>query len=103
MNTESPLERIIPVNFLEGGRLPSVTGQTFDVSPLSFGVEGACGERTFAGAADTGEADQLIACQNEIDVLQMMFPCAFDDDVGYTVIIPYNFACVLAGTPRPLR
>jgi len=50
-------------------KLPGVTGQTFDVSPLSFGVKGIEGERTLPGAADSGKANQFIARQNEIDVL----------------------------------
>ena len=50
-------------------KLPGVTGQTFDVSPLSFGVEGIEGERTLARAAHAGKADQFVAWQNEIDVL----------------------------------
>ena len=69
-------------------KLPGVTGQAFDVASLSFGVEGIEGEGTFTGAADTGEADQFVARQNEIDILQIMFPCAFDDDVGHESIIP---------------
>ena len=29
--------------------------------------------------------DNALAKQNEIDVLQIVFPCAFDDDVGHEV------------------
>ena len=63
--------------------LPGVTGETFDVAALSFGIEGIEGERAFAGAADSGEADQFIAWQNKVDVLQIVLPCTFNDDVGH--------------------
>jgi hypothetical protein len=44
---------------------------------------------------NTGEADQLVARQNEIDVLQIMFPCAFDDDVGHGRIVPENVGAAI--------
>jgi hypothetical protein len=39
--------------------------------------------------ADAWAVVREIARQNEIDVLQIVFPCAFDDDVGHEDIIPY--------------
>ena len=60
--------------------LPGVAGQRFDVPPLALGVERVERERTLARAADAGEDDQLVARQVEVDVAEVVFAGAADDD-----------------------
>jgi hypothetical protein len=63
-------------------KLAGIGRQRFDITALTLGVERVEGERRFAGAADAGEADQLIARQFKMDVLQIVFASAAYDDVG---------------------
>ena len=60
--------------------LPRVGGETFDVAALALGVERIEGERRFAGAADAGEDDELVARQRERDVLEIVLACPADPD-----------------------
>ncbi len=62
-------------------KLPREAGEAFDVPPLPLGIQRVEGQRAFAGAAYAGQADQLIARQYEIDVPQVMFAGALDDDI----------------------
>src|SRR5690606_13782723 len=48
--------------------LAGVVAQAFDVSPLALGVKGVKGQRAFAAARHTAEADQLPPRQRKIDV-----------------------------------
>ena len=60
--------------------LASVDREAFDILPLPFGIEGVEGQRTLAGAADTGEHHEPIAGQIEIEVLQVVHPRAANAD-----------------------
>ena len=62
--------------------LAGEAGQALDVPPLPFGVERVERQRALARAADAGQADQLVARQDEIDVPQVVLAGAFDDDIG---------------------
>ena len=44
--------------------LPRKAGQTFDVAALSFGIHGIEGQRTLAGTADSGQANQFVSRQD---------------------------------------
>ena len=60
--------------------LPGVAGQGLDVPPLALGVDRVERERDFSRAADAGEDDQLVAGEFEIDVAEVVFAGAPDDD-----------------------
>ena len=62
-------------------KLTCVAGQAFDVAPLSFGEHSIERERAFAATADTGQADQLVARQDKIDILKIVFAGTFDNDI----------------------
>ena len=62
--------------------LPGEARQAFDIPPLPFGIKRVEGQRAFARPAHAGEADQLVARQDEVDVPQIMLAGAFDQDVG---------------------
>src|SRR5262249_49751355 len=55
-------------------------GERFDVAALSLRIERGEGKRNFSGGRDGGENDQVVARQIEIDVLQIMFAGASDDN-----------------------
>ena len=60
--------------------LAGVARQRLDVAPLALGVERVEGQRDFAGAADAGEDDELVARQVEVDVAEVVFAGPADDD-----------------------
>ena len=60
--------------------LAGVARKRLDVAALPLGVEGIEGQRAFAGAAYPGEDDELIAGQVEVDVAEIVFACAPNDD-----------------------
>src|SRR6202035_1938393 len=62
-------------------KLPGVSGQRFDVAPLTLGIDGIESERGLAGTRQAGEYDQSIARQVEIDILQVMGPGTPDSDI----------------------
>ena len=63
-------------------KLAGEAREAFDVAPLSFGEQGVESEGAFAGTADARQADQLIPGEHQIDVAEIMFPGALNDDVG---------------------
>ena len=72
---------VIDVRLLElAEELAGVGRQRLDVAPLSLGVERVEGQRAFARAADAGEDDELVARQVEVDVAEVVFAGAADDD-----------------------
>ena len=62
--------------------LPSETGKGLDVATLPFGKDGIERQRAFAASRNAGQAYQLVARQNQVDVAQVMFAGAANDDVG---------------------
>jgi hypothetical protein len=67
-----PLDQI-DVGFLDAlQKLPGIGRQGFDVAALSLGVKGVEGQRRFARTGKTGDHDQPVAGQVEIDVLQVV-------------------------------
>ena len=72
---------VIDIRLLQlAEKLPGITGQRLDVAPLAFGVERIEGQRTFARPTDAGKDDELVARQVEIDVAEIVFAGAADDD-----------------------
>jgi hypothetical protein len=61
-------------------RSTSVGGERLDVPALAFGVDGVEGERRLAGSRETGDDDQPIARQVDVDVLQVVDAGAADGD-----------------------
>ena len=73
--------QVIDVGLLQlAEELPGVARQRFDVAALPLGIERVEGQRTFARTADAGEDDQLVARQIEVDVAQVVFAGAANDD-----------------------
>ena len=75
-----PFDRIdigLPHLFEE---LTGIGGQRFDVPALSFRIDRVEGERRFAGPAQAGDDDQLVARNLDVDVLEIVLARAFDDD-----------------------
>ena len=58
--------------FHDAEELASVGGERLHVATLALGVDGIEGERRLARARETGEDDQFVARQVEIDVLQVV-------------------------------
>ena len=72
--------------------LAGIAGQGLDVAALPLGIESVEGQRTFAGAADAGEDDQLVARQVQVDIVQVVLPGAADDD---GTVVHYKAQCSL--------
>ena len=56
--------------------LAGVGGKRFDVAPLALGVDGVEGQRALARPGQTGEHDELVAGQLEVDALEVVFACS---------------------------
>ncbi|CAB5028858.1 unannotated protein [freshwater metagenome] len=61
--------------------LAGVGRQGFDVAPLPLGVDRVEGERRFARARQAREHDELVARQGEIDVAEVVFASAANDEL----------------------
>ena len=61
-------------------KLTGVGRQGFDVPALSLRVDGVEGERRFAGTAQASDDNQLVAGDLDVDVLEIVFARALDDD-----------------------
>ena len=61
--------------------LAGVGGETFDVAALSLGVERVERERGLAGAGKPGDDGETVTRDRDVDVFQVMFGSAVDDDV----------------------
>ena len=68
--------------------LAGIGRQRFDVPPLAFGVDGVEGERRLARPGRARDDDELVSRDRDVDVLEVVFACAFDDDVfeGHRVL-----------------
>ena len=60
--------------------LPRVGRQRLDVAPLSLGVDRVEGEARLAGPGEAGDADQRVAREPDGDVLEVVLPCAVNDE-----------------------
>ena len=61
--------------------LAGVGGEAFDVAALSLGVERVERERGLAGAGKPGDDGETVTRDRDVDVFQVMFGSAVDDDV----------------------
>src|SRR5207244_1677038 len=64
--------------------------ERFEQEALAFGVEGIEGERGFAGAAESGDDNELVARNIYGDMLEVMFVSAFDSDSLSHEDTPYD-------------
>ena len=53
--------------------LPRVGRQRLDIAPLSFGVNRVEGERRLARSGESGNHDQLVAREIDVDVLEVVY------------------------------
>ncbi len=58
--------------------LPGPRGQAVHELPVAFRKQGIKGQRRFARSAHTGDHDQLLAGNRDVQALQVVHPCAFD-------------------------
>ena len=56
--------------------LPGIGAETFHIAALSFRINSVESQGGFTAAADTGDDHQLVLGDADIDVLQIMYPCA---------------------------
>jgi len=56
-------------------------GKALHVTPLALRVERVEREGTLPGTGDAGQADELIAGQNQIDIAQIVLAGTLDDDI----------------------
>ena len=61
--------------------LAGVGGEAFDVAALSLGVERVERERGLAGAGKPGDDGETVTRDRDVDVFQVMFGSAVNDDV----------------------
>ena len=60
---------------------PGVGAQGLHIPPLALGVQRLEGERRLARAGQPGEYHQLVPGDGHVDVLQVVFPGAFDENM----------------------
>ena len=73
--------------------LTGVTGQTLDITALTFGENGVESQRRLAAARQPRENDETVARQDEVDILEIVLLCAFDENFFHCT---YYFSCVSA-------
>ena len=61
-------------------RLPGIGGKAFNIAALPFGIKCIKGEGALAASAHSGETDQTILREGNIDPIEIVLPRAFDDD-----------------------
>ena len=66
--------------------LASVSGERFDVAPLSFSVDGVKSEGRLAGAGESRNYDEAIARDVDVDVLEVVLASAPYTDAIYSDI-----------------
>ncbi len=60
--------------------LAGVGRKGLDITALTFGVNGVKGQARLARARDAGDDHQLVAGDFHVNVFQVVFPCATDND-----------------------
>ena len=60
---------------------PGVGGEAFHIPPLSLGINGVEGQRGLAAAGHAGDHHQLVPRDGDVNIFQIVGPCAFDNDV----------------------
>ena len=80
---------IIDVGFsLNAEKLPGVYGERFDVTALSFRVEGVERQRRFPRTRRTRNDDKFISWNIDVDVFEVVFPCSPNSN-------PIRHSCLL--------
>lgn len=60
--------------------LAGVGGEGFNVAALAFGEDGVEGEGGFSGSGESGEDGEGVAVDVDVDVFEVVFFCAADDE-----------------------
>src|SRR5690606_32122691 len=76
--------------------LAGVRGKRLHVAPLALGVDGIESERGFPAAAQASDDGEAVAGDGDVDVLQVVFAGAANDEV----LAALPVACVVAALPR---
>ena len=66
--------------FHHAQELAGIGRQRLDVAALALSIDGVECQRALAGAGQTGDDDQLVAGQIEVNILQIMGTCTADAD-----------------------
>ena len=61
--------------------LPRIRREALDVAALTLGVDRVEGERGLAGARQSGDTDQLVPREPDVEVLEVVLPGAVDDEL----------------------
>ena len=69
--------------------LAGIGGQAFNVAALPFGIQRIKSQRRLARSRQSGNDDQLIARQIQINVFQIVFARAADPDDVHRFISPF--------------
>ena len=62
--------------------LTGVAREALDIAALALGVDGVEGQARFTRTGQTGDDDELVARNLDVDVLQVVLAGALDDDGG---------------------
>ena len=66
--------------FHQAEELAGVGRERLDITPLTLGIDGVERQAGLAGARQAGDDHQLVAGDLQVDVLQVVFACAADDE-----------------------
>ena len=83
--------------------LAGIGRQALDIAPLAFGVDRVEGEGRFSRAGQPGQNDERVAWNLHVDVLQIVFPGAANDDLGLHAVsdCSIGFRGAEIQSPRP--
>jgi hypothetical protein len=79
--------------FHDRQKLPRIGGQRFHVAPLPLGVDGVEGKRRLARTGQTGDNDQPVAGQLEVDILEIVGPRPAQGDGVHVGFSPAKGTC----------
>ena len=77
-----PVDRIDVGLLHQFEELAGIGRQALDIAPLPLGIDGVEGEGGFPRAREPGQNDERVARNLHVDVLQIVFPGAANDDLG---------------------
>ena len=63
--------------------LPRVRRETLDIPPLALGIDRIKGEARLARTGEAGDHDELVTGNLNVDVLEIVYPRAFDDELFF--------------------
>ena len=98
-----PVDRIDVGLLHQLKELAGIGRQALDIAPLPLGVDRVEGEGGFSRAGQPGQNDERVARNLHVDVLEIVFPGAANDDLGLHAASDYFHRPSRAGiqSPRP--